>query len=435
MQIIVRRSELSGTVKANPSKSFTQRAYAMASLANDVTEILNPSWSDDACCALGIARQIGANASVDNNMVKITPKAQPPGTKWYVGEAGLSFRMFSPIAALSNRPITLSGGGSLGSRDHSFVIETLKLLGASVRGTNMPLEITGPFIPGIYEFDSGQSSQLLSGLLISLPLLKEDSVLKVGNLKSTPYIEMTMSMMRQFGVHIRHRDFSEFMISGNQVYKGINTRIEADWSGVAFILVAGAIAGSITVTDLSLESTQADRAILDVMAQAGCRTEWVDGNLTVYKSNIMGFSFDATDCPDLFPPLVALAAFAEGTSIIAGVHRLRNKESDRLVTLMQEFKKLGVRIEHIDDTMVVEGVTQVNEAIVSGRGDHRIAMALACAALRSSGPVTIQGAECIRKSYGNFYPDLTALGCNITGDNELLIRQDMSTYLKQSLKH
>lgn len=243
----------------------------------------------------------------------------------------------------------------------------------------------------------------------------------VINLKSKPYIDLTLQVMKHFGYDVTNNNYQSFLI--NPVAKTVNNTIEytveGDWSGGAFLLVAAAIAGKITVTGLNTLSTQADKAILQALIDCGSTISIQEkqieiGSPAVGNSALRAFHFDATDCPDLFPPLVALAAYCNGTTVIEGVNRLAHKESNRGLTLQQEFGKMGITIKLQDDLMLVEGGTGVIGAQVHSHHDHRIAMACAVAGLKASGPTIIEEAEAINKSYPEFYKHLNKLQVTLT---------------------
>jgi len=436
MKVTVTPSTLQGSIEANVSKSYAQRAYAIAALSSSSTRISRTSWSDDAIAALRIAQNLGAEIIENDGVVTIEPNKMPVTDSWYVGEAGLSLRMFSAIAASLDRTIRIDGHGSLRGRPTEFITEVLTTMSAEVVGDSLPLTIHGPMVPGRYGVDGSFSSQLITGLLIALPLLDGDTELMVINLTSTPYIDMTLEMMRLFGVEIRCDDYRTFKIRGGQQYVGADLAIEADWSGLAFILVAGAIAGDpmgsgeVTIKGVARESSQADRAIVDVLHTAGCQVTFGSGVITVKSSVLNAFSFDATHCPDLIPPLSVLATQCVGESRIKGINRLQHKESDRGMTLSSELGKLGVKMKIEGDDMSITGKQMLEGAEVDACGDHRIAMALVCAGLVAQGDTKILGAECISKSYHDFYLDIRNLGGKINGDNNLFIRRYMKSYLK-----
>jgi 3-phosphoshikimate 1-carboxyvinyltransferase len=223
---------------------------------------------------------------------------------------------------------------------------------------------------------------------------------------------MTLQLLERFGIRIDRTDYTRFVIPGNQIYQPQKFEVEGDWSGGAFLLVAGAINGEITVKGLRPDSRQSDKAILTVLDSAGARTSILENSISVRKSELRPFFFDATESPDLFPPLVALAAFCKGISTIKGVSRLLHKESNRSAALVNEFGKMNVKIETDGDNMMVAG-DKVTGGDVSSHGDHRIAMAAAVAALAASGKVIIRDSHCVAKSYPAFFDDLRHLGTMI----------------------
>jgi 3-phosphoshikimate 1-carboxyvinyltransferase len=286
----------------------------------------------------------------------------------------------------------------------------LKQLGVEVTTQNgyLPIQVKGPLKGGDCYVDGSVSSQFLTGLLMALPLATKDSTLFVTDLKSKPYIDMTLALLADFGIRITHDDYQKFSIQGNQKYKAQSYQIEGDWSGAAFLLVAGAIAGQVTVTNLSAYSTQADKAILQALQMAGAYLSIEANQVTVTHKPLSAFVFDATHCPDLFPPLVALAAHCKGTSVITGAKRLLHKESNRALSLSQEFGKMGIKIEVYGDQMQITG-GEIQSADVHSHNDHRIAMACATATLFGSATVTIDAAEAINKSYPTFFDDLATI--------------------------
>jgi 3-phosphoshikimate 1-carboxyvinyltransferase len=219
---------------------------------------------------------------------------------------------------------------------------------------------------------------------------------------------MTLHLLTQFGITIENQQFERFMIKGPQQYRAQTYNVEGDWSGAAFLLVAGAIAGSIRVENLNHGSYQADKVIVDVLNMTGAEVEVAQNYVEVGHKTLSGFEFDATDCPDLFPPLVALASYCEGKSVIFGAQRLKVKESDRGLALLREFTKMGASIQLYPDRIEVTG-NALDGGVVESYNDHRIAMACAVAALQSKYGVTIQDAECVAKSYPEFFEDLKHL--------------------------
>jgi 3-phosphoshikimate 1-carboxyvinyltransferase len=419
MIVRIQPSQLSGTITAAASKSSMQRACAAALLKNGQTILHNPATSNDDLAAIDVIQKLGATVEhLAEGNIRITSKGiHPINNEVNCGESGLGIRMFTPIAALSDQPITLTGSGSLLTRPMNFFDEILPQLGVKVKSQHgkLPLAIQGPLVPADITVDGSLSSQFLTGLLMAYGAAGASNVtITVNDLKSKPYIDLTLQVMEHFGWQVENKNYTEFYFPNttpNPKLPTPNYTVEGDWSGAAFLLVAGAIAGPITVKGLDSLSTQADKAVLQALIDCGCRlsiqTDQIEiGPLPALKA----FHFNANDCPDLFPPLVALAACCEGTTVIEGVNRLAHKESNRGLTLQQEFAKLGIEINLQDDLMVVKGGTGIKPANTHSHHDHRIAMACAVAGLKASGEVVIDEAEAINKSYPDFYKHLTKLG-------------------------
>ncbi|MCK9403101.1 MAG: 3-phosphoshikimate 1-carboxyvinyltransferase [Chitinophagaceae bacterium] len=421
MEVRINPSRLTGTIHAAASKSSMQRACAAALLKQGQTILINPGRSNDDQAAIEVIQKLGADVvREDNGNLKISSTGvQPANQAINCGESGLGIRMFTPIAALSHLPITLTGTGSLLTRPMDFFDEILPKLGVKVLSNKgkLPLQIQGPLKPVNITVDGSLSSQFLTGLLMAYGAAgAQDVTITVRDLKSKPYIDLTLQVMKHFGWEVTNQHYENFFFQ-NTHHKGsrlpVQYTVEGDWSGAAFLLVAGAIAGPITVKGLDLFSTQADKAVLQALIDCGSGLTIAAEQVEVGPLPLKAFHFNASDCPDLFPPLVALAAYCEGTTVIEGVHRLAHKESDRALTLQQEFTKLGIEIILQDDLMLIKGGTGVKAAIAHSRHDHRIAMAIAVAALRADGSVVIEEAEAINKSYPAFYEHLKQLGASL----------------------
>lgn len=421
MRVIVSPSKITGNLSAPSSKSSMQRACAAALLHNGKTIIHNPGMSNDDKAALKIIESLGAQVTATLNKIIIDSKGFSEKNKIdrseiSCGESGLSFRMFAPIVALSSGTIILSGEGSLLKRPMNFfddVFPQLKITTSSNNGF-LPLQIKGPLQPTNIAIDGSLSSQYLTGLLFAFgTAAKEEVTINVKNLKSKPYVDLTLDVMQKFGYNIINKNDKQFIINPAPLVKDvIEYTVEGDWSSASFLLVAGAIAGLVKVSGLDEKSAQADKAILNALKDCGAvMTKSLD-TFEISKAPLKGFIFDATDCPDLFPPLAVLAAYCEGTSIIKGTHRLVAKESNRAETLKEIFAKMGIEIILQEDEMHITG-GKINSAVVSSHHDHRIAMAAAVAALGAKGPIEIENADAINKSYPQFYDHLRTLGIEI----------------------
>lgn len=427
MIVSIHPSKIFGTVLANASKSCMQRACAAALLHHGTTSIINPGNSFDDLAAIEMIQHLGAIVTTknDGSLLIESKGVQPKTNQLNCGESGLGIRMFTPIAALSHQSIEINGKGSLLTRPMHFFDEVMPMLGVNIKSTNghLPIQIQGPLVPTNITIDGGLSSQFLTGLLMAFGAAKADTMtITVQQLKSKPYIDLTIKVMEAFGMQVQHHAYETFefkQINAKPKLENIVYQVEGDWSGAAFLLVAGAVAGSIVVKGLDVFSTQADKAILRALSDAGAGLSVQEHQIEVNALPLKAFHFDATDCPDLFPPLVALASFCEGTTVIEGVNRLAHKESNRGLTLQKEFAKLGVTIQLQDNLMLITGLRQglqckpIQSAKVHSHHDHRIAMAAAIAGLNANGPVDIEAADAINKSYPAFYTHLQQLGVEV----------------------
>ena len=424
--------KLTGAQVAPASKSSMQRACAAALLHVGQTTILNPGHSNDDLAALDVIQKLGAKVEIKNALnengaiivesIKISSRGvHPIGPEMNCGESGLGIRMFTPIAALSSQPISINGKGSLLKRPMHFFDEIFPVLGVQIQSQNgfLPIHIQGPLkAPNSITVDGSLSSQFLTGLLMAYAASNaKDVVINVVDLKSKPYIDLTLEVLMAFGWKVTHTNYEQFSFLPQTLSKeSIEYTVEGDWSGAAFLLVAGAIAGPIKVNGLQMNSTQADKAIMQALQNANVSIALEADDIEIGSIDgaaLRAFEFDATDCPDLFPPLVALASVCVGVSEIKGVSRLAHKESDRGLTLQTEFAKLGIQIDLEGDIMKVHGGEAIQSGEVFSQHDHRIAMACGVAALKANGPVVITEAEAIHKSYTDFFEHLRQLGAKV----------------------
>jgi len=419
--VTIQPSTLYGKVIAPASKSSMQRACAAALLRKGKSIIYNYGISNDDKAALSIIENLGARIIIDNGQLIIESEGiKPVSNEINCGESGLSIRMFAPIVALNKNEITINGSGSLTTRPMNFFDEIFPQLNIQIKSNNgkLPLIVKGPLQPKNIEIDGSLSSQFLTGLLMAYAASNANNVsIKVNNLKSKPYVDLTLKVMQDFGLNVpENRNYEEFVFlpsTMNYQLSTISYTVESDWSGGAFLLVAGAIAGNIVVKGLDINSTQADKKIIEALKDCGCNISINGNEIHISTADLKAFKFDATDCPDLFPPLVALAAYCKGTSFIKGVSRLAHKESNRGLTLQQEFVKFGVAIILDGDIMKVNGGNGLKGNVVHSHHDHRIAMACAVTALKANDETIIEEADAVNKSYPNFYEHLKKLGMNI----------------------
>lgn len=410
MNKTINPAQVAGEVRLPCSKSYAQRALAASLLCEGETTLSNIELCDDTSYAMDVITGLGAQIrQTDNTEYTIKGGLNPIADTINTGESGLATRLFTPIAALHDKSITITGKGTMMRRPIGMMIDPLRNLGVQVKTDGyLPITVKGPLTGGETTVDAHVSSQFLTGLLMSLPLAQQDTILQVEQPNSLPYLAVTVDLASKFRIRMEHNGFKEFFIPGGQHYAPAKLHIEGDWSCAAFMLVAGAIAGEVTARAMNTLSLQADIAIIEALTKAGAVIITTPNEITVRYRELNGFDFDATQRPDLFPILAVLGANCEGTTRIRGVNRLQYKESNRAEAIYTEFSKLGMRVEFDEDLMVIHG-SQLTGGTVDSCSDHRIAMAAAIAALTATGPVTITNAQAVTKSYPRFWEDLETL--------------------------
>lgn len=429
MTITVWPSQLAGSVHAPASKSVMQRLVAGALLSHGTSTLHNLSEADDCTAALMMAAQLGAEIELGENHVSIVGTDGDPRTREGVltpMESGLGARLFAPIAGLASPPIQMVAEGSLRGRPMHEIIEAFQALGGKLEGTDgtFPLSFETAITGGKVQLDGSVSSQFLTGLLMALPCASNDSIVEVHDLVSKPYVSMTLEILEDFGIEIEFDEsLTTFYIRGGQHYQAIESAIDGDWSGAAAVAVAGMLCAeqSLEIDGLSSQYTQADEAIRGALLFAGGALSGTETGIQVAQRPVRAFSIDLTDAPDLFPVLCALASFGKKPSTLKGIHRLIYKESNRAQVLRDEWSKFDVKVELDDaaDTMTVHPCKGKFKQglVINSHGDHRIAMATALMGIRGDQPIAIEGAECVAKSYPEFFDDLEVLGAKLSANN------------------
>ncbi|MBQ0025075.1 MAG: type I 3-dehydroquinate dehydratase [Bacteroidales bacterium] len=401
------------------SKSFAQRAIVLSALAEGTTRLYGMTLCDDICAAIGVAESFGAEVSLEGTTLTVTGHQDILGkgltvkdNTLFVGESALLARLCIPLAGLSDEDITIVGEKSLLGRRIDDHRSALKKLGLAIDYTDkcyLPAVVKGRLKGGVVSLNGKKGSQMISGLLLALSQCRSSSAIAVEQVTSSPYINLTTYIASFFGLcgyEVPTTDDDEiYYVSPNQkIEPVIGFEMEKDWSSAAMLMAAGAIMGDISLRGLDTCSNQADSVIFLMMEDCNIDIEEKNNVINVRKSMITPFYFDITDCPDLFAPLFLLASQAEGESIIAGVGRLKNKESNRARTFSSEFSKLGIKSRIVGDEIFIRGHENFvyDSAVCSSHGDHRLAMALYVASLVAKGPVEIEGMESIAKSFPNF---------------------------------
>ncbi len=421
MKVEIFPSRLSGLSIPPASKSDFQRACAAALLTRGITHIFNGGISNDDRAALGVAEGLGLKVIARNGadlIVQGPPHISPAVAALHCGESGLCTRLFTPIAALSAAPVTIEGSGSLLRRPLTSLIEALQMTGVLVTGgPTLPLLIQGPMQLCDLELDGSDSSQTATGLLFAMAASGvRPLTLTLRNPVSLPYLSLTVEVLRRFGWAVDWNGGGQFRFSETRKIPAepFEYRVESDWSSAAALVVAGTLAGDIHLQGLRQKSMQADRIILDVLAAAGAHFSWQEGILSIEKSTLRSFVFDATHAPDLVPILAIAAAAAAGETEIMGMSRLVHKESNRAETTSYLLQQFGIAHRFEGDSLLITGGTLKGGGTFDAQGDHRIAMAAAIGGLIADAPITISGAEAVQKSYPAFFFNLGSLGASMT---------------------
>lgn len=418
MNIELFPSILNGKIKSIPSKSEAHRFLISAALADKQCRVeIEEPFGDDILATINCLKALGANIERECQSLNITPlKAQKKqSTKKPVvldcNESGSTARMLLPIASYINEHFIMQGKGRLPKRPMLPLIEALSSKGLSFSNIFLPLECEGSPLGGIYEIPGNISSQFISGLLFLLPLLAENSkVIITPKLESEGYVDMTLEALRKFKVEIKKTDYGYYVLGNQKYISPKNIIVNGDWSSAAFWLCSGALAGEITVSNLSSSSFQRDKKVVDILKQMGAKVLEKDNSFTVHSSSLNGVIIDSTDIPDLVPILSAVCCKAKGESKIINASRLRLKESDRIMSTCAYLRSLGANIKTIGDNIVIKGSGSLSGGIVDSMGDHRIAMAGAIASVICTDKVIVKNIEVVKKSYPQFFEDFIMLG-------------------------
>ena len=414
-------SQLHGSVTIPPSKSAAHRAIIAASLAKGRSIVSNIDLSSDIKATINACRALGCRIEV----VECLPFSEviidggisiKDVANIDCAESGSTLRFMIPIACAVAGKKVFSGSGRLPQRPIDAYYEIFsedRIEYKKPEDKNLPLEVDGILKGGEYVIDGKVSSQYITGMLFALPMLRCNSAVIIKNeLESKGYVDLTVNVLRSFGVDIKE-NANSYLISGGQEYQPFDYSVEGDFSQAAFFLAGGCISGDICVAGLREDSLQPDKAIVDILRRMGANIEYTQLGLCAAKSRLKGIEVNVSQCPDLVPPIAVAAAIAEGRTDIVGAQRLRIKESDRLTAVADNLNNFGIKTEVRDDGMTIYGGT-IKGGRVDSYNDHRITMAFAIAALCASGEVQIDGHESINKSYPGFFKDYTHAGGKIS---------------------
>ncbi len=414
MNVIIKNSPLEGVINIPSSKSLCHRAIIAASLASGVSKISNITFSKDILATIDAMKSCGAKIDIDGNTLTIHgSKVKRVNRLIDANESGSTIRFMIPIALVCNEEITFTGKNNLVNRplDPFFTIFDELNIKYERGEAYLPLKVYSGLKSGIYKIRGDISSQFITGLLYALPLLDGDSKIVVTtNLESKGYIDLTLDVLKDFGISIINNNYQEFMIKGNQEYKPHDYSVEGDFSQSAFFLVANLLGANISLSMMNMDSHQGDKKILKDLEDFGAIISYKDGLLRADSNNLHGATIDFSQSPDLGPALTVLASLVDGDSKFINAARLRIKECDRITCMKEELEKLGAKITEFADGMDITGVKRFKGATVASHNDHRVAMSLAMASLKCDGDIKILNAECVSKSFPSFWKEFEKLG-------------------------
>lgn len=402
------------SVSVPPSKSMAHRALLAAALAKGESVISHFSYSQDMEATLGAIPLLGGSVERGEDFVRITgnggqfPKVTSPVD---CGESGSTLRFLIPLFTHSDSPVTFTGRGRLMQRPQEIYAKLFAEKGLSFQQEGETICISGGFQSGEYTLDGGVSSQFITGLLYTLPLLSGDSVLHITEpFESRSYVQLTQQSLGDYGVKVHWQDENTLLIPGNQQFQAHDYEVEGDCSQGAFWAVLGAITGQMSLTGIRPDTLQGDRVIFDILHRAGAQYRRDDSGYHYDKSDLVGSEIDLADCPDLGPILMVMGLFARGETVIYNAGRLRVKESDRISAMETEIRKMGGKIQVEGDTIrVSHSVLHGSEDLIS-HNDHRIAMAMSVATMGAGLCATLAEAESVNKSYPDFFEVLGSCG-------------------------
>lgn len=403
MDIKITPNKLCGEVTPPPSKSVAHRLIIAAALTHGRSVINNVAYSQDIMATIEAMRTLGAGITCDGSVVTVDGITDPPATAVIdCGESGSLLRFIIPVACALGVTATFVGHGRLPERPITPYIEELPRHGISIKyDGRLPLTVSGKLTGGDFKIAGDISSQFITGLLLALPIIdgEDGRIILTSRLESKPYVDITRDCLAKFGCEIAETEDGYEVES--RALAPCTADVEADYSQAAFFCVANAIGSDIDIRGLNVNSFQGDKKIVEICEQM----------LYNKRSGApTAFEIDCSDIPDLVPILAVLGCFCSGRSRIYNAARLRIKECDRLAAITQSLNACGGRVTELEDELIIEGVDMLTGGEVPDYNDHRIPMAMAIASTRCSGEMVIRGAQCVSKSYPDFFEVFTSLG-------------------------
>ena len=421
MRVSLNKSEIEGRVSAPPSKSYTIRGLMCAALARGESTIIHPLRSDDTEAAISVLAEVGVQVNQEEGSWRVAGGAfHEPGVELFCGDSAATLRFMAAICSIIPGKSRLIVGSSLARRPVGPLIQALRQLGvdcSSQGGVAPVIVIGGRLKGGVAEMPGDISSQFVSALLLVAPFAEEGVQIRLTtSLESEPYVLMTLECLKKFGIKVKYTEaLDEFEIA-RQAYKPIRYEVEGDWSSASYFLALGAISGRVEVKNLNPESLQGDKKMVDFLRDMGASVKIEQNLVTVRKSGLEAIRADLSDCIDLLPTMAVLAAVAEGASEFIGIERARIKESDRVAAVKEGLGRMGVKVKEENNKLIIVG-SKLRGATIDSKGDHRIAMAFSILGALV-GDTTIDGAECVNKTFPQFWDILKSIGGKIEANGK-----------------
>lgn len=414
MKVTVHKSQARGRVEIPSSKSMTIRALMCAALSKGTSEIVRPLVSEDSHAAAAVLGRIGVTIKGENDLWRVTGGSLQASPSLFCGESATTLRLMMAVCALIPGRHRLIGGPSLSKRPVGLLVDALKKLGVNVSTEGKdtpPVTVEGGAVIGdATELAGDISSQFISALLLIAPFAPRGMTIRLTTpLTSKPYVEMTLWCLKQFGINVNASP--DGFVVGRQIYRPARLQVEGDWSSASYLLALGAVCGDVEAANLNTESLQGDRAILGFLRDMGAVVKTAGNSVSVSRGDLKALRADLSDCIDLLPTVAVLAALAKGKSEFTGIARARIKESDRVTAVEENLKRLGVDVAATRDSLTITGLAETarKPALIDSYGDHRVAMAFGLLGAAIGG-VTVDGAECVAKTFPAFWDILRKVG-------------------------
>jgi 3-phosphoshikimate 1-carboxyvinyltransferase len=413
MRVSLSKSEVKGKVSAPSSKSYTIRGLMCAALARGESEIIHPLSSDDTEAAMNVLGQVGVGMRQEKDLWRVAGgNFHAPGSDLFCGESAATLRFMTAICSIIPGKSRLVVGPSLVKRPVKPLVQALRQLGVDCTSQGEVASVTvngGGLNSGVTELPGDISSQFVSALLLVAPFAEEGVRIRMTTpLESKPYVLMTIECLKNFGINVEYsKSLDEFEVA-RQIYKPARYKVEGDWSSASYFLALGAVGGEVEVANLNPGSLQGDKMMLDFLKAMGAALEVKPNSVVVRKAGLKAIQADLSDCIDLLPTMAVLAAVADGASEFMGIARARLKESNRVAAVKEGLEKMGVKVIEESDKLTVAG-SRLKGAVIDSKADHRIAMAFSIPG-SSVGGTVINGAECVNKTFPDFWDILRNIG-------------------------